>query len=530
MHQKLFLSFVVLIVLAGCASPANNTQAASASTSADTASLPAATATPIPPTPSPSPTPTATATPAPKDFNAQNFSRFTGVESYGSALAKYFKKESYDVLTYSTDYSADGSTIAIGGCIVACSSFSGGRDFLLLLDPALIQPIVEIPVDNLRQIWDVDLNADGSVLVFSIRGQVLRYDRATQVTSIMYTPKDDTQVPFNAISPDGKTLTIVTGSELLVLNLADGSEIVRLTGTFWGLNSPFFNAQGNRFSVYSQQTDRDAIVYDTATWQEIARFPIVGTGKAAISADGKLLATLSQNDTAVKLYDIAAGTEKDLPVTPYVEVASLVFNPANDLLLTFGDPGLNVDLNEGVQVIDLQSAKVIGSLTQESNPGRVKFSADGTSFLRLSSSATDLELWSLPNADTLKIEALVKDYFTAISNADYTSAAAMTQLDSYARDEVVSDGLNPDDLPAVFASLCTADEVPCLPLGRIVRVMADFDRGWDYYAIVTLQQPDGSEIMFDGITRYELLGIIRLEDGSFKISTLHPGMRYPYKQ
>jgi len=130
----------------------------------------------------------------------------------------------------------------------------------------------------------------------------------------------------------------------------------------------------------------------------------------------------------------------------------------------------------------------------------------------------------------LKIEALVKDYFTAISKGDFESAAAMTQLDSYARDEVVNDGLNPDDLTAVFESLCAVDEVPCLPLSRIVRVIADFDRGWDYYAIVTLQQPDGSEIMFDGITPYEMLGIIRLEDGSFKISTLHPGMRYPYKQ
>jgi WD40 repeat protein len=432
-------------------------------------------------------------------------------------------------MTYAMDYSADGSTIALGGCIVNCSSYPGGRDFLLLLDPALVQPIIEIPVDTLRQIWDVDLNPDGSVLIFSIRGQVLRYDRVTGQTTSFYTPKDADQVPFDAISPDGKTLVIVTDTELLALNLADGSEISRISGTFWGQNSPFFNAQGNRFLVYSQETDRDAIVYDTATFTEITRFPVAGKGKAALSADGKLLATLSAEQSAVKLYDIEAGTQKELPITPYAEVTSLSFNPTDDLLLTFGSPVDEMNFFDGVQVIDLQNGKVIGSLTQEGNASGIKFSADGTSFLRLSFLASRLELWSLPTPDTLKIEALVKDYFAAISSGNFESAAALTQLDSYAQEEVVTDGLNPDDLPFVFESLCTLDEVPCLPLGRIVRVMADFDSGWDYYAIVTLQQADGSELLFDGITPYEMLGILRLEDGSFRISTLHPGMRYPYK-
>ena len=130
----------------------------------------------------------------------------------------------------------------------------------------------------------------------------------------------------------------------------------------------------------------------------------------------------------------------------------------------------------------------------------------------------------------MQIETLIQDYFEAVSSGDYSSAIGMTQLDTYAREELITQGLNPDDLVADFSSLCTEDEVPCLPLGRLVRVMADYDRGWDYYAIVTLEQPDGSEIMFDGISPYELLGVIRLEDGSFKISTLHPGMRYPYQE
>ncbi|MBA4385727.1 MAG: hypothetical protein C0410_13400 [Anaerolinea sp.] len=530
MHKTFFQLLVILALLAGCANPTAGTGAAPTTTSPTTATIIPTTQTILPPTQTPSPTPTATAIPAQKDFNPQNFNLFTGIKSYGSVLAQHFNKEAYDIKTYAIDYSTDGSTIALGGCIVDCSSYSGGRDFLLLLDSALVQPIIEIPVDTLRQIWDVDLNPDGSVLIFSIRGLVLRYDRITGQTTTLYTPKDADQVPFDAISPDGKTLVIVTDTELLVLNLTDGCEITRINGTFWGQNSPFFNAQGNRFLVYSQETDRDAIIFNTSTWTEESRYPIVGTGKAALSADGSLLATLSAVDSAVKLYDIANVTEKDLSITPYTEVASLTFNPAGNLLLTFGSPGDETDYFEGVQVIDLQSGKVVGSLTQESNPSVIKFSGDGTSFLRLSFFASRLELWSLPTLDILKVDKLVRDYFAAISKGDFESAAAMTQLDTYARDEVVTDGLNPDDLPTVFATLCAVDEVPCLPLGRIVRVMADFDSGWDYYAIVTLQQPDGSELIFDGLTSYELLGIIRLEDGSFKISTLHPGMRYPYQE
>lgn len=530
MRKFFFHSFIFMILLAGCTSPSGETSTALTPTNLaiiTNTQIPS-THTPLPPTPSPSPT--LSPTPIPLDFNKQNFSRFTGVQSYGSVLAKYFKKESYDVLTYAMDYSTDGSTIAIGGCLVSCSTTLGGRVFLLMLDPSMVEPILEIPIETESQIWDVDLNPNASVLIYSVRGKVLRYDRATKILSDVNAPINNTQVPFNAISPDGKLLSIVTESSLLVHNLVDGSQVALLNGTFWGQNAPFFNALGNRFLVYSQQTDRDAIVYDTASWMEVARFPVAGTGKAALSSDGTLLAVLSKEESAVTLYDITTGTKKDMPITPYIEVTSLIFNPADDLLLTFGDPGQNVDLFEGVQVIDLQNAKVVGSLTQFSNPGFIKFSADGTTFLRLSYTATDIALWSLPNADTLKIESLVDEYFNAISIEDYQSAAAMTQLDSYARDEVVTYGLNPDDLPTVFATLCAVDEVPCLPLGRIVRVMADFDRGWDYYAIVTLQKPDGSEIMFDDITLYELLGIIRLEDGSFKISTLHPGMRYPYQE
>ncbi len=528
--QKIFLlSLMILALLIGCTSPAieaTNTTLTS-SESSPTIQV-SATHTPLPEPPTPTPSPTSA--PLPKDFNAQNFDRFTGVVSYGSYLSQYFKKESFDVLTYAVDFSGDGSTIAISGCAYSCSTTLGGKVFLVLIDPTLVQPIIEIPLDSPRQIWDVDLNPNGSVLIFSIRGQVSRYDRATGQTSLEYTPDNTDLVPFSSISPDGKILVVVTDTELLALNLADGSEVARLSGTFWGQNAPFFNTQGNRFLVYSQQTDHDAIVFDTTTWTEVDRFPIVGSGKAALSADGMLLASLSADESVVKLYDIAAGSEKDLPIAPYSEVTSLVFNPAKDLLLTFGTPGAEVDIFEGVQIIDLASGNVVGSLTQYSNPGQIKFSADGTHFMRLSYTATDLELWSLPTPDIMQIETLIQDYFKAVSSGDYISAIDMTQLDTYARDELITQGLNPDDLVADFSSLCTEDEVPCLPLGRVVRVMADYDRGWDYYAIVTLEQPDGSEIMFDGISPYELLGVIRLEDGSFKISTLHPGMRYPYQE
>ncbi len=528
--KKIFLlGLLILAFLNGCTSPGTETENIQITTPESTSTTQInATNTLLPESPTPTPSPTAA--PPPKDFNAQNFEHFTGVVSYGSYLSQYFNKESSNVLTYTTDYSADGSTIAFGGCVYSCSTTLGGSIFLLLVDPALQQPAIEIPLESQRQIWDVDLNPDGSVLIFSNRGQVSRFDRSTGLSSLFYTPDDTNQAPFTAISPDGKTLVVVTESELTALNLADGSEIAHLSGTFWGQDSPFFNTQGNRLIVFSQKNERDVIVFNTTTWTEINRFSIARSGKAAISPDGKLVATLSDGDSSIKLYDIETSTVSDLTIEPYIYVSSLVFNPANDLLLVFGTPGSEVDIFEGVQIINLQTGKIVGSQTQYSNPGEIKFSADGTHFLRLSYYATDLVLWSLPTQVILSIEALVKDYFAAISSGDYQSATDMTLLDSYAQEEVVAAGLNPDDLPATFAALCKDDEVPCLPLKRIVRVMADFDRGWDYYAIVTLEQPDGSEIMFDDLTPFELLGIIQMEDESFKISTLHPGMRYPYQE
>lgn len=521
-----FLFFMILFLLAGCASPAGPTALPSES-AANTSTIPPNTNTPLADTPSPTPDPTAA--PIPTDFNTQNFSQFTAVQSYGSMLGSYFNQETYNLPTYAMDYSADGSTIAISGCVYACAADLGGRVFIVLLDPQMKQPLLELPAEGLKQIWDIDLAPDGSFLFVSMRGKVLRYDLSTLQAEQIFTPADGTEAPFTGISPDGKTLAIVTKTQLLVLNLADGSEVAKISGQFYGLNSPFFNAQGNRFVVYTQQTDRDAVVFDTTTWTETARFPIPGTGAAAISSDGNLLAALSPTETAVKIYNLSAGTNQEVTVLPYAIVASLTFNPADDLLLTFGEPVDNEDFFEGVQVIDLQSGEVTGSLTQDSNPARIKFSADGTSFLRFNTSATDIALWSLPAPENLQVAALIEDYFSAIDNQDYQSAADMSALDEYAIEELTLKGLSADDLPAAFEALCAEDEVPCLPLGRLVRVMADFDRGWDYYALVTLQNPDGSEVLFDDISRYALVGVTIQPDDSYKISTLHPGMSFPYE-
>jgi hypothetical protein len=78
--------------------------------------------------------------------------------------------------------------------------------------------------------------------------------------------------------------------------------------------------------------------------------------------------------------------------------------------------------------------------------------------------------------------------------------------------------------------LCTKDEVPCLPLGRIALIGVDNSDPWAYYAMVTLRQPDGSEVSFDGLTSYEYMGVIKDAQGNLKIANLHPGMIYPLKQ
>lgn len=162
-------------------------------------------------------------------------------------------------------------------------------------------------------------------------------------------------------------------------------------------------------------------------------------------------------------------------------------------------------------------------------PSSLHFSEDGKSFMFFDGFKYSISLWGPKTEEMVKIEEILRTYFEAIAQKDYQKAASLTELNSYAIDEIMADGLDPNNLPETFAALCEEDSVPCLPLGEIVAIYADQLDEWDFMAYLTLIQPDGSEVLFDDITRYERIWVAKDGQGGFIITDLHPGMRYPYE-
>jgi Tol biopolymer transport system component len=477
---------------------------------ANTTSIP----TPPPPTPEP---------------ELPTIPQFSIVQDYTQELTAFFGDESDNIQIVGADYKSTLGLIALAACYANCDEVMGGRAFILLLDEDQQTPIVSIPIDEKLVIFDVDISPDGKRLFYSAYGQILEFDFGAASSRVFWKNPVDRAAPLVSISPDGKSMAVNASKQFYLLDLASGEPVYQLANAYpansW---ARIINQQGNRLTVYTDMNRSQVSIYELPTLQVLQELTAPARSIAAVSPDGSTVALTTVDNPQIMLVDLQSGGQL-WSFTPNLDpVTGLTFNPDGSHLLVSGFPNENGDVFEATLMIDAKTGLPAGSLLDFDIPNSIQFSADGQFFVQFNNYSYSIKKWGPKNAELETVETFIVKYFDAVSSGDYQQAAKMTRLDEYAAAEVLDKGLDPDDLPATFAELCAQDEVPCLPLGRIAFVGVDNKNPWDYLAFVTLQQPDGSEVLFDGISLYELVGVMEDKNGDLKIAVLHPGMRYPF--
>jgi hypothetical protein len=148
----------------------------------------------------------------------------------------------------------------------------------------------------------------------------------------------------------------------------------------------------------------------------------------------------------------------------------------------------------------------------------LSFAPDGKSLLALNGDS--MSLIGFPDQEILAANQAVLDFTTTLGTGDYTSAAALYNLDDPTREDLKSKGL-PTDPATILQAVCEKDAFPCLPATVIytTRIPGDSRGSVDYYdALVRFTKPDGS-IYADahGITIFDL-AIYLVADGSYKVN------------
>jgi len=114
----------------------------------------------------------------------------------------------------------------------------------------------------------------------------------------------------STLSPDGTKVAIADGERLGVLNLRDGTEIIPPNGHTLGVFSTSVSPDG-RLIASASQNDRDIILWDVDQAREVRRFKGHNEGgrRVDFSPDGKFLAS-SSLDRSIRVWDVETGRPK----------------------------------------------------------------------------------------------------------------------------------------------------------------------------------------------------------------------------
>lgn len=472
-----------------------------------------------PPLPTPASTPTAESAPA-------RYPDLSLTQNFYPALKEYFGEAWSAVDLRGADYDPARGRIALSGCAYVCSADMGGYAYLLLLDATQGVPPQKLAIDTAVRIGDTDFTPDGEGLLYSTLNGIMKYDLASNTSSLFYkTP--GTRLPSNDISPDGTLLASDIGGTMVILRLADLQEVARFEGIFtYYYHATYFNQTGDRVVFAQDQNQRNFAVYDITSQSMVREVETPEASMAALSPDGQTLALGSRETGVISLIDLGSG-ETIRQISPVLEaIRALSYSPADGLLFAAGFADDTSSMFDGIRYFDTQTGEDKGGLLTYNDYYAFKFAPDGTSLVTVGGYAP--ELWSPETEMQRRVGDLVREYFDAIVRADYQQAAQQSRPDDLTVAELEDLGFDPDDLVAAFTAMCVPDEVPCLPLDEIAAVQAADGEYWDYEVLVTLKNPDGSTLLFDGIEPYEYMMVKADAQGNLFITSLHPGMRYPF--
>ena len=520
----LFTFLIAMLLITGCATPeptAEPPAAVGETTITEAAAAPVETTAPMA-TEAPSPT----APPTPEPITDPYASRAL-TQNFTLALSDFFDADWVEADIRGLDYDPSNARIVLSGCVRVCDRYSDGYAYMLLLDAAQSQPPRALAIDRAVRISGADFTPDGKSILYSTRDGIMAYDLASDTSRLFYALTSTSYLPLNDISPDGRYLASDAGGTLVIIRMEDLQEVASFEGVRTrSYYYDYFNQASDRVVVARDIEYTTFAVYDIASQSMLIEYKATDRSEAALSPDGSTLAVASLSGGPIVLIDVPSGEVIQQLDSRMQRINTLVFSPVEGMLFVSGSPDDTASFYDSIRYFDPRTGEDKGSLLTYIDFYALNFSQDDRSLVVLSNSvgliATETE------AQRAAAE-LVRDFVDAIVSGDYQRAAAMTRLDDYAVMDVEDAGLNPDDLAAAFAALCSEDEVPCLPLGEIAAVNASDGVYWDYEVLVTLARPDRSIVMFDDIEPYEYIGVKLDEQGKLWIASLHPGMLYPFE-
>ena len=191
----------------------------------------------------------------------------------------------------------------------------------------------------------------------------------------------------------------------------------------------------------SNDDGSEITVYDTTSWAEISRFQIPDATTSVysmdFSPDGNWIVTVPVSDSPViRVWDASSGQQvKTLDETGR-KILSVEFSP--DSLLLFISIYTDLEVIDKISAWDVNTWQKAGVLTSYSENSSLSFNATGE--FMLASNGKDIWRWSHMDAQIVKSREIVTDFFAALGEGDYTTAAALYQPDKYEIDNLRSIG------------------------------------------------------------------------------------------
>ena len=495
------------------------------------------------PPPPPSPTPTTPPSPTPTAV-----SRVLGPENIGAAsqLTSYFEtlNEIYsDMLTNFTtttfDLARNGSRVAYAVCGGNDSSFicnGDAQNDVVVLD-ALSGDLIRHLRLGTDRLADMALSPDGRTAytlqtdLSSTRVQAWDVDSGEQVITVLQFRGRLDEYPRMCLSPDGSLIAASAGSlGLKVYSIADGQELFTNGGVFGRCRFSPDNQLLYAFNRNANGENYAVTVIDTASGQNIGQHVLDTPAiNFFLSPDGKLaafnhrdFATIRETGdwTLLKTLEPAPGEDWS--------VSGLAFSPDGRLFISlalfFSDDNY---LHRG-DFWATDSWEKIGELLGTSiSTALVQFDESGESFVVFDWYFGG-QRYGLPDDQLVRANQVFDAYMQSISSGDYSAAADLftfDPLDLETPDRIRSEGGDPADMAAVFALACRPDAFPCLPVKEVQ--FAGRAEWSSYLFSVTFANPDGSTYTdADGYSDFWLY-VLESEDGSLKVSSLHPGSFEP---
>jgi WD40 repeat protein len=524
------------ILLTACGSPAGAPTATSpaVSTQAVAIALGDTPAVPSSPTPSLSAAPTTTGpltVPPPIVIGLDDFSQLVTLHDYAPDIEAVIKVPAPDYGAFAPVYSPDGQRFA------APISLPDGKRALLVLDVATGDLVASIPVDDsVKKIFSWSFTPDGRKLLYSTYpdGRINIWDIAAKKSDRVLWTKQHFIITDVGTSPDGKQVTAVVGDslssigrQLMVWDAATGDLVKQIPAdTQYGVDISQFSADGRRLVLSTQAGGEELTVYDTSTWEAIARIRPAGSAAelAAISPDGAFVLTSKQAGGDILLWEAGTGKQVSSLTNPFDETDAMAFNPDGTMLVVSGTPPFKPhtdSMHMDAAVWDTSTWKQVG-IQRWGKSDSLRFSPDGRSMLAHNNGA--IYLIGFPDPEIQTASRTAVDFTAALSRGDYAAAAAGFSINDLERANLKNKGLATD--PAtILETICQRKAFPCLPATVIYSTRYPGEsRGTvgSYGFLVRFTKPDGSVYADDqGATIFDMY--ISLDpNGSLKVSSLVP--------